>query len=238
MHAAAGCGTARARLRDAKCTVRLSCRLDARPQRPPRDESFGYAGALGDLSAIGPAVDPAARRLVPENDLSARARFEWNRRQLRPQPAFADALSAAAHAGAGALPVRKRLRRSPLAPSPRRRYCRNHDTARLRAPWRLPWRFRTPSRGSPAQSLPAQAARARQGTSARRDGPRRTTRRAVAEGPPARKPADRRPSRSSAVRRRKRRLAAAPSARRRAAIWIATRTARFRRQRRAPKGRR
>ena len=34
------------------------------------------------LLCVGPALDQAARRLVAKDDLSARARLEWDRRQL------------------------------------------------------------------------------------------------------------------------------------------------------------
>src|SRR6187401_1115742 len=64
------------------CTLRLPRCLDARPRRPSCNESTGHAGALEYLSGVGPALDQAARRFVAKDDLSARARLEWNRRQL------------------------------------------------------------------------------------------------------------------------------------------------------------
>ena len=54
------------------------------------------------------------------------------------RPARSDALSASPDAAAGALRIRKRLQRSPLAPSPHRRGCRSRDTARPIFPSRRP----------------------------------------------------------------------------------------------------
>ncbi len=103
------------------------------------------------------------------------------------------------HAASGALRIRKRLQRSPLAPSPHRPGCRSPDTARQKFRWRRPSQGRPRSQDSLARWPPAPRARCAQETSACRDGSLRRTAHGALAATEAPTSADRPPCPASAT---------------------------------------
>src|SRR6478672_3593595 len=212
LYAGAGFGPARTHLRHGARAPWISRRVDARSQRTARDQPARHAGPLEHLSGFGAALDQSARWPVAQDDLHAGPRTQRHRAQLRSQSAQSDALSASAGATAGALPVRKRLRRRPLAPSPHRRGCRSLRIARQIVPWRRPSPRLRRSQDNPAPSLPGPQVRDARETSARRDESRRMTMHAAIVATAVQAPADRTPCPASAMSRPQRPSSAEPSA--------------------------
>jgi hypothetical protein len=208
LHAGARRRSARAHLRHAAGALRLSRGLDAGPRWKTSDKPTGHASSLEHLSGFGSAVDHPARRSLPQDALHAGSGPQRHRGKLRSRRSRAGAVSAPAHAESGALRIRKRRQRPPLAPSRYTRRCRSRHKARLKCPLPRPLPGPRQSQDNLARSPPDPLAHAAQETSALPDESRRTRMHAVFAAKAGREPEDRAPCPASAACRPRRRSSA------------------------------